>query len=264
MAFNNRERTMAMHDPRLQPAYALAEAAHYLRMPPATLRSWIYGRPYPVSGLTKRSQVLIHLDDPKRKYLSFINLVEAHVLAAMRRRHGVKLPKVRLALNYVRKQFKMDRPLIDQTFQTDGLDLFVERYGDMINVSREGQRAMKELIAAYLQRIDRDTGGFPIKLYPFTRDTDADSLPKEDPRVVVMNPSVSFGRPVIAGTGIPAAAIYERYRAGGFRRRPCRRFPPGYQCHRRSHPLRSRLKLSSLSIGRSGLSLCGQSSWRKD
>lgn len=205
---------MPMHDPRLQPAYALAEAAHYLRMPPATLRSWIYGRPYPVSGLTKRSQVLIHLDDPKRKYLSFINLVEAHVLAAMRRRHGVKLPKVRSALDYVRKQFKMDRPLIDQTFQTDGLDLFVERYGDMINVSREGQRAMKELIAAYLQRIDRDTGGFPIKLYPFTRDTDADSLPKEDPRVVVMNPSVSFGRPVIAGTRVPAAAIYERYRAG--------------------------------------------------
>jgi hypothetical protein len=36
-----------------------------------------------------------------RQYLSFINLVEAHVLAAIRRRHGVKLPKVRLALRKV-------------------------------------------------------------------------------------------------------------------------------------------------------------------
>jgi uncharacterized protein (DUF433 family) len=29
-----------------------------------------------------------------------------------------------------------------------------------------------------------------------------------------MIPTVSFGRPVIAGTGIPVSAIYERYRAG--------------------------------------------------
>jgi uncharacterized protein (DUF433 family) len=38
--------------------------------------------------------------------------------------------------------------------------------------------------------------------------------PKSDPRVVVMNPAVSFGRPVIAGTGIPVSSIYERYKAG--------------------------------------------------
>ena len=29
-----------------------------------------------------------------------------------------------------------------------------------------------------------------------------------------MNPTISFGRPVIAGTGIPVSSIYERYRAG--------------------------------------------------
>ena len=29
-----------------------------------------------------------------------------------------------------------------------------------------------------------------------------------------MTPTVSFGRPVIAGTGIPVSAIYERYKAG--------------------------------------------------
>ena len=87
------------------------------------------GRPYPVAGQSKRSRPLIHLDDPKRQYLSFINLVEAHVLAAIRRRHGVKLPKVRTALDYVKQQFHIERPLIDQAFQTDRLDLFVERYG---------------------------------------------------------------------------------------------------------------------------------------
>jgi uncharacterized protein (DUF433 family) len=207
-------KTTGVDDLRRAPAYSVAEAAHYLRMPEETLRSWVAGRLYPVAGQLKRSRPLIHLDDPRRQYLSFINLVEAHVLAAIRRRHGVKLPKVRNALNYVRHQFRVERPLIDQAFQTDGLDLFVERYGELINASREGQRAMKEILGVYLKRIEWDAQGLPIKLYPFTRDTEAEASPASDPRVVVMNPRVSFARPVIAGTGIPVSSIYERYRAG--------------------------------------------------
>ena len=202
------------NDVRLAPAYSLAEAAHYLRMPEETLRSWVAGRLYPVAGQSKRSRPLIHLDDPRRQYLSFINLVEAHVLAAVRRRYGVKLPKVRKALDYLRLQFRIERPLIDQTFQTNGLDLFVERYGELINVSREGQRAMKEIIGVYLKRIERDAKGLPTRLFPFTRETQAEASPASDPRVVVMNPGVSFGRPVIAGTGIPVSSVYERYKAG--------------------------------------------------
>lgn len=201
-------------DPRLVPAYTVAEAAHYLRMPEETLRSWVMGRLYPVAGQSRRSRPLIHPHDAKRQYLSFINLVEAHVLAAIRRRHGVKLPKVRSALDYVRRQFRVERPLVDQAFQTDGLDLFVERYGELINASREGQRAMKEILGVYLKRIEWDAKGLPIELYPFTRDTQAEAAPASDPRVVVMNPAVSFGRPVIAGTGVPVSSIYERYKAG--------------------------------------------------
>jgi uncharacterized protein (DUF433 family) len=201
-------------DPRLRPAYAVTEAAHYLRLPVATLRSWVAGRTYPVSGQKRRSKPVIHLDDPKRRFLSFLNLVEAHVLAAIRRRYGVQLPRIRRALDYVRREFHVERPLIDQVFQTDGLDLFVERYGELINVSREGQQVMKEIIGVYLQRIERDARGLPIKLYPFTRDTESGSAPRPDPRLVVISPSVSFGRPVIAGTGIPVSAIYERYKAG--------------------------------------------------
>jgi uncharacterized protein (DUF433 family) len=201
-------------DPGLAPAYSTAEAAHYLHIPEETLRSWVVGRLYPVAGQSKRSRPLIHLGDPKRQYLSFINLVEAHVLAAIRRRHGVTLPKVRNALDYVRRQFRVEHPLINQALQTDGLDLFIERYGELINASREGQRAMKEIIGVYLKRIEWDAKGLPIRLYPFTRDTQAVVAPASDPRVVVMNPTISFGRPVIAGTGIPVSSIYERYKAG--------------------------------------------------
>lgn len=70
------------------------------------------------------------------------------------------------ALRYVRHEFHVERPLIEQAFQTDRRDLFVERYAEMINASREGQQAMKEIDSVYLQRIERDTRGLPITLYP--------------------------------------------------------------------------------------------------
>ena len=85
---------------------------------------------------------------------------------------------------------------------------------EMPEVVNAIQQAMKEIISIYLKRIERDAKGLPIKLYPFTRDTESDAAPKTDPRVVVMNPAVSFGRPVIVGTGIPVSSIYERYKAG--------------------------------------------------
>ena len=129
-------------DLRLIPAYTVAEAAHYVRRPEATLRSWVAGRLYPASGKQRRSRPIIRLDDPKRRHLSFLNLVEAHILGAIVSRHGVRLPNVRRALDYVQREFRVERPLIHQEFQTDGLDLFVDRYGAMINASREGQKAM--------------------------------------------------------------------------------------------------------------------------
>jgi uncharacterized protein (DUF433 family) len=204
----------ATDDPRLAPTYSIPEAAGYLHMPEQTLRSWLMGRVYTVAGEPKRSRPLIQMDHPESDYLSFMNLVEAHVLAGMRRRHGVKLPKVRKALDYVQRQFRVRRPLIEEAFQTDGLDLFVERYGELINASRQGQHAIKEIVSVYLQRITRDSQGLPIKLYPFTRDSNAETAPATDPRFVVMTPTVSFGRPVIDGTGIPVSSIYERYLAG--------------------------------------------------
>jgi len=81
----------------------------------------------------------------------------------------------------VSRQFRVEHPLINQAFQTDGLDLFVERYGELINASREGQHGMKEIIGVYLKRIEWDSKGIPIRLYPFTRDTQAEAAPLVGP-----------------------------------------------------------------------------------
>jgi uncharacterized protein (DUF433 family) len=60
-----------------------------------------------------------------------------------------------------------------------------------------------------LQRIEWDTAGTPIKLYPFVRKKEA-----EEPRFIVIDPYVSFGRPTLTGTGIATAVVASIFRAG--------------------------------------------------
>ena len=195
-------------DPREMPAYTVPEAARYLKLPVATVRSWALGRYYPTSSGRRFFRPVIRLADSADRLLSFLNLVEAHVLAGIRR-HGVKLDKIRIAIRYLARHFPSPRPLADHRFETDGLDLFVEKYGQLINVSRGGQLAIRESLKSYLRRIERDSAGLPIKLYPFTGYGGP-----QPPRSVVIDPLVSFGRPVLLGTGIPTSAVFERYQAG--------------------------------------------------
>ena len=118
---------------------------------------------------------VIQLDVKPTEGLSFLNMVEAHVLAAIRRWHGIPLYKIRDSLKFVSKKLKIARPLADAHFQTDGVDLFVETMVShesksvvrLINVSKEGQLAIGEVIRAHLKRISRDEHCVPIKLYPF-------------------------------------------------------------------------------------------------
>lgn len=191
-------------------AYTIAEAAHYLGIPKSTLRSWVVGQAYRHGGERRRFQPVIRAADPERLGLSFSNLVEAYVLTAIRRKHHIGLQTVRRGLKYLTDKFGSKRPLLEKQFATSGADLFVEHLGEIINISKNGQVEMANLIRAYLQRIDRDGKGLPIKLYPFTR---SDAV-GDQPRTVVIDPRVSFGRPVIAGTGIPTSVLAERYKAG--------------------------------------------------
>jgi uncharacterized protein (DUF433 family) len=197
---------------RKLPNYRLPEAAHYLRLPVSTLRMWLLGQDYGTSDGRRVSRPLITIaaDDPPR--LSFVNMVETHVLSAIRYQHGVSLQAVRRAVEYLTREFHSLHPLADEQFQTDGINLFVERLG-LLNVSAPGQFAMPEILRALLRRIDRDEHGLAVRLYPFSRRPLPAAL-DSSPRAVVIDPRVSFGRPVLAGTGITTLSIAERFDAG--------------------------------------------------
>lgn len=196
-------------DPREVPAYGIPEAAFYLGVPAATLRSWVIGRHYPVSDGKRFFSPIIEIADKKTRQLSFINLVEAHVLNAIRKEHEIRLPKIRQAIGFLKNKLHSKHPLADQQFETDNLDLFVQKYGRLINITQEGQLAMRSVLQSFLKRIKRDAQGMPTKLYLFTRRGEIG-----EPLSVVVDPTVSFGRPVLEGTGIPTAILAERFKAG--------------------------------------------------
>ena len=189
-------------DPRSTPAYMVAEAAALVRVPISTLKTWIHG-----DGASKKG--LLVLPQSRPRLLAFSHLVEAFVLAAIRRGHGVALQRVRKAIQYVLRDLHVERPLIHAKFKTDGVDLFVEKWGKLVNASKDGQVAMRGALESSLKRIDWDRNGLAVRIFPLVRSA-ADPQPKS----IVIDPERGFGRPTLAGTGIRVEIIVERYRAG--------------------------------------------------
>ena len=196
-------------DVRELPAYSIVDAAGYLRLPVSTLRSWVLGQNYRVGDQPKFFKPVIEIADRKDRQLSFINLVEAFVLAGIRRQHEIPLPKVRKAVDYLRRTFDSRRPLSDEQFQTDGVDLFVEKMGSLIGATQEGQIQMRDVIRDRLERVRRDPKGIPEKivLFPARPDTKGSAD-------VVIDPRLSFGRPVLDRLGVRTAILAERFDAG--------------------------------------------------
>lgn len=196
-------------DLRELPAYGIPEAAGYLRLPVSTLRAWLLGQRYRAGEQPKFFKPVIGIADRKDRQLSFINLVEAFVLAGIRREHEIPLPKVRKAVDYLRRTFNTKRPLADEQFETDGIDLFVEKMGSLIGATQEGQIQMREIIRDRLERVHRDPKGVPQKIVLFPARPD-----KTGSADVVIDPRLSFGRPVLDRLGVRTAILAERFDAG--------------------------------------------------
>jgi uncharacterized protein (DUF433 family) len=175
-------------------AYSCVQAAHYIGVPHQTLRGWIGG------------EGLIHTPEPGA--LSFNNLAEAHILKAMRKEHRLSLQGIRKALQELAYLRQSAHPLLDETFETDGISLCIRDQGAIVNLSQKGQREFQEIVSLYLHRIQRDASGRVARLYPFVV-----TERENEPRHISISPTVSFGKPVLAGTGISTSVIVGRFNA---------------------------------------------------
>ena len=180
------------------PLYGLSEAALYLRVPIKTLEYWAFGR--------GRISPMIRVAEKRPRALSFWNLLECHMLAAMRSLYDLRLPNIRRAVAQLSKTSKFKHPLIEEPLYTNRVDVLIKEIDKMVNLSRGGQLAIPEIVEAHLERVEHDKGIF--NFYPFVRERSA-----AEPKFIVINPALGFGKPVLAGTGVSTAVVASRFNA---------------------------------------------------
>lgn len=171
-----------MEDNAYLPLYGVKDVARYLGIPPQTLSRWCRG-----------DRALIRRPSPKRPELSFTNLVEAFLLRALDRMPQGTAP----ALETLRQDFAHAHPLALGRFGAEG----VPRFSCALYPSSPSlQMALAPKLMEHLEQVRYDQG-VADRLFPVLGE-----------RVVYMDPSIRFGRPVVAG--VPTGAIADRYRAG--------------------------------------------------
>jgi uncharacterized protein (DUF433 family) len=181
------------------PAYSPADAVRILSVNYTTLMYWIAGRRHQSALIKPASSI-----PPE---LSFVNLIECHVLKALTTRYKMRMQNVRNGLDTLKERFNSEHPLLDRRFRTDGVSLFIHESNQLLNLSKGGQLALKEIMEVYLQRVDWNANGL-VKYYPFVYKERAN-----EPKIISMTPQISFGQSVIDGTGISTAVIASRFAA---------------------------------------------------
>lgn len=194
------------YNPLDLPNYDMVSASRYLHVPESTLHFWTRGK-NPIVFVEKYGHFPL---------LSFKNLVECYVIQGIRTIHQVRVAKIRSASVWMREHLASRHPLADYDLTTDGNDLFLEIDDHLVNLSmrgRQGQEAHRELLLAHLDRVERDERGMALALVPYGSKADM-AEPRKAPRSILIDPCISFGKPVLRESGIPTAVLAGRYRAG--------------------------------------------------
>lgn len=182
------------------PNYGLFEAAKFFHIPTSTVSYWAH------------EERLVKLAAPRG--LSFKNMVEFYVIKGLRELHNVSPPEIRRAMMYMRRERNSRHPFADYRIVTDGKwVLFYDEGEQLENASLAGQLEMEPVIKTYLHRVDRTPAGLATRIFPYTR---REQLRAETdiPRLVVIDPSIRSGLPVLFGSRLTTSILASRIQGG--------------------------------------------------
>jgi uncharacterized protein (DUF433 family) len=203
----SRPRLAGLNKRRLYlPAYRFSEAARLAETTPQTVTRWYYG--YAAPG----HQMDPVLPSDGSSLLSYLQLVEVAFVATFRKQ-DVRLDTLRRAHEYSRKTFNSEHPFAELKFTTDGVHVFhtYARWEDsalqreeplVITTDAGGQLAWGEAIEERIRQFDYEKD-LALRWHPRGRKS-----------VIVVDPQIAFGAPIISGSGVPTWVIKDRYEAG--------------------------------------------------
>jgi uncharacterized protein (DUF433 family) len=193
------------------PAYPTAEAARLVGLSPGQVKRWLRG--YEFDYRTKSSPSLRHSKKPpvvpgRRRtlssYASFMDIIDLLLVKRLLDEH-ISLQQARAEIDEAKSVLGVDH-LGYETFFTLGRKVFLEMdSSSIIALSSGGQMAIDRLIRELGHQIEFDEQTkLAIRWYPLHPD-----------RKVVVDPFVSFGRPVISGRRVTTSNIYEYFVSEG-------------------------------------------------
>ena len=193
-------------DPRDLPRYSYSEAARATSVPATTIAAWVRGQGY--SRKKGKGFFRPVIARPGEGRLSFYNLIEVHVLRSLRTRHAIQLQHVREAAAIAEAKFDIQKLLLSEQLRFGAGELFLEQYGRIVQLSRAEQLAMHSILNLHLGRIQFERDGLPKDFSPLER------LESTERKLLLISPTISFGRPIVRRVGVTTRAIADRINAG--------------------------------------------------
>jgi len=194
--------------------YPLGRAARLVGEDARTVRrwlkgySWTHGGERHASGPLWATQYSNDDDLGGGQVLSFRDLLELRTVARFVEQ-GVSLRVIRATID-VAREILGDYPLHSRRFVTDGKKIFmeaIERVGEqpkLLDVRRR-QFAIDAVIRpSLIEGIEYGRDSEAVRWYPMAKR-----------RVIVLDPQIQFGEPIIAEAGIPTDTLAAAYAAEG-------------------------------------------------
>jgi uncharacterized protein (DUF433 family) len=188
--------------------YTVPEAARLTRIPVPRIRRWLGGYRYREGDRAHASPPLWQPEVPtfgSKVELSFRDLMELRFVHLFLD-HGLSLQAIRRAIEKAVVMFGIDRPLSTQRFRTDGRTIFLEVAGEMDEPAlfdlKRDQYLFHRMVAPSFRDVDF-AAGLPTRWWP-----------NSERKGIVLDPKRAFGRPILADSGIPAAALADAYKVG--------------------------------------------------
>lgn len=185
--------------------YTPAQAASITRTPIREVRRWLFG--YKTSqGKFSPPLWTAQYDASEEKVLGFRDLMELRIVKAFAA-HGVPIRVIRAAIDSSRELFRTAYPFTSNRFLTDGKSIFYEAVksdGELTDLVKR-QLVFEHIIRPNLYAgIHFDSRGAALRWHPVKNND-----------VIVLDPEISFGRPILSMHGIPTEIVAQAMQAEG-------------------------------------------------
>lgn len=175
----------------------MQEAADYLRLPSSTVRTWAR----PERG--KEALVTAFTVEGHGPSIPFLGFAEAFVFARLRRL-GMKEHRIRAGVMGVREQYGLEYALASRFMWSDKTEVLWGEYADDLEVVRTGQMQFTEAVRHDLHPITFADDDYAQKI----------RLPQFDKTDVIVDPTISFGYPLIEPQGVRVIDVVQRFWGG--------------------------------------------------